>query len=74
MHSHSYDVEGYGKVVVLANGDWSGDALVRWNFRSGDKAMDYTEAVLPAKLLLEISKLGAIDIIRDRVISTLEGL
>ena len=65
MHSHSYEVEGYGKVVVLSNGDWSGDAIIRWNFHGTKEAVKYSEATLPGKLLLEISKLGAIDLIRD---------
>jgi len=53
------------------NGDWSGEAIVRWNFRGQE---DYSEAVLPAALLLEISKKGAVDTVRDTVISALERL
>ena len=71
MHSHTYETKEYGGVVVLVNGDWSGEATVRWNFR-GQK--DYSEAVLPAALLLEISKRGAVEAVRDTVISALERL
>jgi hypothetical protein len=74
MHSHSYEVEGYGKVVVLVNGDWSGEAIVRWNFHPDETSMKFAEAVLPAKLLLELSKQGAVGIVRDQVISALERL
>jgi hypothetical protein len=56
--------------VVIVNGDWSGDAIVRWNFRGNE----YSEAVLPGNLLLEISKVAAVDMVRDRVVSALEGI
>jgi hypothetical protein len=74
MHTHSYQVEGFGKVVVNVNGDWSGEAIIRWNFHPDESSMKFTEAVLPAKLLLELSKQGAIGIVRDQVISALESL
>lgn len=70
MHSHSYATKEHGEVVVLVNGDWSGEAKVRWNFRGHD----YSEAVLPAALLLAISKRGAVETVRDTVISALERL
>jgi hypothetical protein len=73
MHTHRYETKEYGEVIVIVNGDWSGDAIVRWNFR-GDRLGEYSEAVLPANLLLQISKGAAVDMVRDRMISVLEGI
>lgn len=69
MHTHVYEVEGYGKVHVFTNGDWSGNAIV--NYQDDGKKK---EVEIPAKLLLEISKQGAVDFVRDRMISALENL
>jgi hypothetical protein len=70
MHTHTYQTKEYGEVVVIVNGDWSGDAIVRWNFLGNA----YSEAVLPGNLLLAISKVAAVDMVRDRLISVLEGI
>ena len=73
MHTHRYKTEEYGEVVVIVNGDWSGEAIVRWGF-NGNKPDQCSEAVVPANLLLEISKGAAVDMVRDRVISVLEQI
>jgi len=72
MHTHRYQTKEYGEVVVLVNGDWSGDAIVRWGFSGKEPTIKYSEAVIPGNLLLEISKRAAVDIVRDRLISALE--
>lgn len=74
MHTHRYKTEEYGEVVVIVNGDWSGDAIVRWGFTGKEPTAKYSEAVIPANLLLEISKGAAVDMVRDKLISTLEQI
>lgn len=74
MHTHRYQTKEYGEVVVIVNGDWSGDAIVRWGFTSNEPTARCSEAIIPGNLLLEISKGAAVDIVRDKVISTLEQL
>jgi hypothetical protein len=74
MHTHRYETKEYGEVIVIVNGDWSGEAIVRWNFVGEKEPMKYSEAVLPANLLLAISKVAAVDMVRDRLISVLEGI
>lgn len=69
MHHLGIQVEGVGQVSINHNGDWSGDAIVRW----GD-GKDRQEVVMPAAIFLEVSKRSAIAMVRDRAISALEQL
>jgi hypothetical protein len=74
MHTHRYETKEYGEVIVIVNGDWSGEAIVRRGFTSKEPNAKYSEAVIPANLLLAISKEAAVDMVRDRMISVLEGI
>jgi hypothetical protein len=69
MHCLTIQVKGVGDVYINHNGDWSGDAIIRW----GD-GKDRQEVVMPAAIFLEVSKRSAIAMVRDSVISSLEQI
>jgi hypothetical protein len=70
MHTTEYKVKGFEDVRIHHNGGWDGDAEVCWT-EPGKKQQ---RAVLPAVLLLALGKPVAVDIIRDRIISTLDQI
>lgn len=74
MHTHRYETKEYGEVIVNVNGDWSGDAIIRWNFSGKEPSRKYSEAIIPACILLGISQQAAVEFVRDKVISALEQI
>ena len=86
MHTHTYNIAGYGEVIVIVNGDWSGDATVKWGRRevkpcSGSfdpgkpdrtRAVYDHEVKIPGEMLQALGQRVGVDVVRDKVISALE--
>lgn len=78
MHSSQFKIKGYkGKVNVLHNGDWSGDAIVQYQ-ESGLKGFtpegEIKEVKVPGKLLIGLALPVAKRFVGDQVISKIEQM
>lgn len=83
MHTSYFQLPDFGEVIVIHNGDWSGDAIVRWGpilknpahdgYTSGDKEYAH-EVTLPAGLLLGIGRRQALNFVRDQVLDFIGNL
>lgn len=74
MTTSEFDIEGYGRVVVNHNSDWSGEAKIRWHAKGTQRNYYGQEVEFPASLLLELGKRAAIEMVKDELISFLEQL
>lgn len=79
MHSSTFKIEGYqGDVVVLHNGDWSGDATVIFReavYGAWDKQEKPEQRItIPGKLFIAISLPLAKKYVIENVIRGLEQI
>jgi|KBSSwiStaDraftv2_1062776.scaffolds.fasta_scaffold3448049_2 hypothetical protein len=78
-HSSSFQIPGYdGDVVVIHNGDWSGDATVVFKeavFGSWDKKEKLEQRVeIPAKLLVALALPVAKEFVLSEIVRTIEQI
>ena len=75
MSTSRFDVDGFGDVVVILNGDWSGEATVKWGRHVDMSGVVYDhEVALPAPLLQSLSRQASVDFVRDHLIGVLEEM
>lgn len=78
-HSSSFQIRGYdGDVVVIHNGDWSGDATVIFKeavFGSWDKKEKPEQRVqIPAKLLIALALPAAKEFVLGEIVRGIEQI
>ena len=79
MHTTVVKTEDYGEVRIHHNGDWSGDAIVRWQTEivrqpEGNAQETFKEVTLPGSLLIELSKKAAKEHLVSEIIGFVEQL
>lgn len=67
MHAMSFQIEGYGEVIVNKNSDWSGAVKIRYRENG-----DLRTVELPGELLIGLAKECAADRVREDIIRYLE--
>lgn len=77
-HSSEFKIEGYkGTVLVLHNGDWSGDATIRYQ-EKGVKGIlpdgEPKEIQVPGRLLIALALPAAKKFVIGEVISNIEQI
>jgi len=78
MHSSEFKIKGYkGKVNVLHNGDWSGDATIQYQ-ESGVKGFtpegELKQVTVPGRLLIALALPVAKRFVGDKIISQIEQM
>lgn len=69
VHTHTYDIPGYGKVHVNVNSDWSGEAIIFWT----DDGQN-VQTRLPALLLFALGEKAAKTCLRQKIDEVIGGL
>lgn len=72
-HTRTYTVGRYS-VTVIANGDWSGDAVLNWSGTGTGTTYQTGSVSLPAEILRAVLRQEALEYVRGEVLERLERL